>query len=360
MNRLEITPQWRFQGQDPKLQQQMPLLLALLASIHDQGSLQRACVAADVSYRYAWGLLRDATRLFGVPLVHFSRGQGATLTTIGERLVWADRRIRARLSPVLEGLAVELAAELERARADARTPVRLHASHGYAIVALRDAMAAQEIPVELQFRTSVEAYASMDRGTCDVAGFHVATGELEAATLEPFRRLFKPDSHALIALTTRRQGLMVTRGNPASVLAVQDLARAHVRFVNRQAGSGTRALLDALLARDGIDSRAIAGYEVSELTHDAVAAYVASGMADAGFGIEPAARQFGLDFVPLVTERYFLACRTSALGTEPVRRAVAILRSHAFRAHLNDRRGLDSIDAGTLLSLTEAFPVLAG
>ena len=70
-----------------------------------------------------------------------------------------------------------------------------------------------------------------------------------------------------------------------------------MRFINRQQGSGTRAYFDYLLAGQRLRPAQIAGYQDEEFTHAAVAATVASGMADAGFGIEAAARQQELDFV---------------------------------------------------------------
>jgi molybdate transport repressor ModE-like protein len=359
MNRILIKPEWTISEDDNSVQQQMPVLLRLLTAIYELGSLSKACQAAGVSYRYAWGLIRDGSRIFGVPLVNLTRGKGAALTTLGEKLVWADRRISARLAPILDSLAAELAAELERVRADAQPVLRIHASHGYAIAVLRDLLVARGVPVELHFRASVDAFASMDQGKCEMAGFHVSIGALQASTLAPFARLFKPRTHTLISLITRRQGLMVASGNPMSIRAITDLARPGVRFVNRQHGSGTRRLLDVLLANEQVDSHLISGYEIAEFTHDAVAAYIASGMADAGFGVEPGARKFRLDFVPLVNERYFLACRTSALATEPVKEVLAVLRGNEFRAMINDQRGLDSGDAGRTLSIEEAFPGLS-
>jgi molybdate-binding protein len=82
----------------------------------------------------------------------------------------------------------------------------------------------------------------------------------------------------------------VAKGNPKGITGLAGLAQPGVRFVNRQLGSGTRVVPDLLLAGEGIASAAIAGDESAEFTHAAVAALVASGMADAGFGVETAAR----------------------------------------------------------------------
>jgi len=121
----------------------------------------------------------------------------------------------------------------------------------------------------------------------------------------------------------------VARGNPLRIRDVADLARTGLRFVNRQRGAGTRAWFDRLLAEQGLQPRQIRGYEQEEYTHFAVAAAVAAGAADAGFGLRAAAAQFGLGFVAVGSELYFL-CGARALGEHPdVRVLVRELRRRA-------------------------------
>jgi molybdate-binding protein len=160
----------------------------------------------------------------------------------------------------------------------------------------------------------------------------------------------------LIHVATRRQGLAVARGNPKRILSLADLARDGVRFVNRQGGSGTRLLFDLLLSRAGVDTRQIEGYEILEYTHAAVAAYVGSGMADAGFGLEVPARRFGLDFVPLVTERYFFLCRNEFLADPAMQQFESVLRDATFRAQVAQLPGYDPSAAGDTEPARNAFP----
>ena len=89
--------------------------------------------------------------------------------------------------------------------------------------------------------------------------------------------------------------------------------------------------------------------------HAAVAAHVASGMADVGLGVEMAARRFGLAFVPLVRERYFFAVERDALDSAPLRDVVAILQSPAFRDRIDALDGYDAAQTGTIQTLAEAF-----
>jgi molybdate-binding protein len=125
-------------------------------------------------------------------------------------------------------------------------------------------------------------------------------------------------------------GLMVKRSNPLQITALGQLLEPTVRFVNRDPDSGTRMLLDQLLVQEGLDGTRINGYEHVEFTHAAVAAYVASGMADVSFGVEAAARQFDLDFIRLVTEDYFFVCRTPTLENDAVKQVLAVMRSKEF------------------------------
>ena len=109
----------------------------------------------------------------------------------------------------------------------------------------------------------------------------------------------------------RDQGLILPRGNPVQVKHFRDVAAKELRFVNRQRGSGTRLLIDQIIATAASTAASINGYRTEEFTHAAVAATVASGGADAGFGLRAAAAEYRLAFVPLVRERYFLAIRAS-------------------------------------------------
>src|SRR5262249_33858055 len=159
-------------------------------------------------------------------------------------------------------------------------------------------------------------------GHCALGGFHIAEGLDDPAAIAGFLRYLRPGSHKAIGFATRAQGLMMKRGNPKGIASLADLARKDVRFINRQRGSGSRIELDQLLARAGIDADAVGGYQNEEHTHLAVAATVAGGMADAGFGIQAAAAQYELDFLPLLSEHYYLACRADALDSGEVREFV--------------------------------------
>jgi molybdate-binding protein len=150
-------------------------------------------------------------------------------------------------------------------------------------------------------------------------------------------------------------GLMVKRGNPLRIDSLERLLDSSVRFVNRDPESGTRQLFDQLLSQYRVDGTRINGYERVEFTHPAVAAYVASGMADVAFGVEAAARQFDLDFVRLVTEDYFFVCRKEILKLDPVKRVLAIMSSEEFSRAIAELPGYTAKDAGQIKSIRDAF-----
>jgi molybdate transport repressor ModE-like protein len=358
MHKLGIKAVWVLRDH-PEGERLMPRLLALLGAIHDTGSLALACKKTGDSYRHGWGVLREARAVFGAPLVDSVRGRGATLTPLGEKLLWAEKRISARMLPTLESLSSELEAELERASPQSLGVLRVVASHAFAMTALRDFLARRHIPVELAYRGSSDALASFHHGDCDVAGFHVPVGELEPKVLASYGKWLEPAKQALVHLVERRQGIIVAADNPHAITSLADLARAGVRFVNRQPGSGTRIILDHLLGREGVAAKRIRGYDRIEYTHAAVAAFIASGMADAGLGVETAARQFHLGFVPLMNERYFLLVRRDALDSPMIERLLSVMRSREFKAHLVRLQGLDSGRCGKIEDLGSALASLA-
>jgi molybdate-binding protein len=238
------------------------------------------------------------------------------------------------------------------------TLLRVYANHGFAVERLYDALHQAKMPMDLKYVGSEEAVIGLHGGECDLAGFPVPIGEFEAPVVAHYRRWLDTRGHHLIHVATRRQGLMLAPGNPKRVYGLADLTRPGLRFINRQHGSGTRLLLDLMLAREGVDASRITGYTQCEYTHAAVAAYVASGMADAGLGVETPARRFHLEFLPLQTENYFLICRSTTLATPLVQQLLETLRSEAFRREVNALPGYDATGAGEVRAADEQLPEL--
>lgn len=358
MYKVSISPVWRISRVDDGLSDttlDTLVLLRLLSHIKSSGSIASAVKATGSSYRHVWGLLRKAEQLFGTQLLVKQPGRGTRLSPLAESLLLADDRIRARLSPTLESLASELETEIRKTVTGPGNALRLYASHGFAVALLSESINDAHLALEVRYRNSTEALAALARRECDLAGFHVPLGEFEADAVERYTHWLNPEIHILIHLATRNQGLFVARGNPKKITSLGDLKRPQVRFVNRQAGSGTRMLLELMLKKARIPTSDISGFESTEFTHAAVAAYIASDMADVGIGVETAARRFGLDFVPLLQERYFFAVAKAAMNASPMSEAVAILRSQEFAQRIGTLEGYDASDTGRILTMRQAF-----
>jgi molybdate transport repressor ModE-like protein len=332
-----------------------PKLVELLVHVQQTGNLVAACQALDISYRHGWDLVRAGEAHFNATLLHMARGKGSTLSALAEKLVWADHRINARLKPMLDSLASELQAELAKVITPSAPALRVSASYGFSIEKLIEALTTTGTPVHREYVTSTTAAAALFNGQCDACGIHIPMGSQQARALAHYAQWLHDEDLWLIDISTRRQGLMVAPGNPKKIYDLQDLMRPDVQFINRPADSGTRFLLEGLLQEQGLDANAIRDFQHSETTHAAVAAYVASHLADAGFGLERPARFFHLEFVPMVNERYFLVTRTPTLENPAMQRLITTLQSVEFKSQINALPGYDSRHCGSLTPWREAF-----
>jgi len=326
-----------------------PALFLLLQHIRREGALTQAARLAGYSYRPAWGLIKRWEEEFGLPLVKLERGRGrgAELTAFGERLLWVNQRLNEETAPRLETLAAELNESLaEFSRAGRPQRLSLYASHGLAIEKLNALVNAEPgLETDFQIHGSLESLHMLNIGQCQMAGFHFPLGDLGKKLVPRYQRWINERRHNLLLVATRRQGIMAQSGNPKRIRDIRDLTRRSVRYINRQKGSGTRTIFDQLLQDAGIRSSLIAGYSNEEFTHFAVAAMVASGAADAGFGLQAAAARFNLHFVPVLQERYMLAIDKD-LGPELKQKIVRLLRSRRFKQSMGGYEGYDVKQAG--------------
>jgi putative molybdopterin biosynthesis protein len=335
-------------------------LFGLLQAVRDGGSISHAARTLGCSYRYAWGTLKDWEQTLGEALITWTQGQPARLTPFGERLLWAERRARTRVQPQLEALRAELDRMLAEARDDQQLLLTLYASHDVALSVLQQhAAATAQLHLDLRVQGSVDSLRALNAGQCVVAGFHVpAERDADSAYARAMKPLLQPGLHKVIGFCRRRQGLMLRPELVRRVFGLADVQRLGLRLVNRQVGSGTRLLMDHLVAREDLDPARLAGYhDHIEQTHVAVAASVAGGLADAGLGIEAAALEFGLHFLPLASEDYFLACLKPSLQTPAVQRLCEVLGSPAWKRMVTALPGYEPGPApGKVLSMTAALP----
>ena len=345
---IKIKLQYEWQPQPGRGVVVNAALFDVLYAVHETGLLAAAARRVGMSYRHVWGLMGKWERIFGRPLVALRKGRGASLTEFGRKLLWAEQLVQARLVPELESVRHAIGKVLADTAEPSVPALPICASHDLALAELRDRLLHRKgLQLDLRFEGSIASLSALAKGECILAGFHIAEG-MERSAAAPFRRLLKASEHVLIGFATRTQGLMLARGNPKSIESLADLTRPGVRIVNRQRGSGSRVEFDQLIAGAGIEAGAIEGYEHEEFTHLAVAATVAGGMADAGYGIRAAAVQYGLHYIPLLTERYFLACGRSALESQQVSEFVDILRSDELRKILAGLPGYGTAITGAI------------
>lgn len=305
---------------------------ALLDGIGRERSVRGAADRMGVSYRSAWGQVGSLQQAVGGrPLVTKTKGHGSVLTEQGVAL----RDAFAAALDEFEAPLAQAGQRLERTLsallgADARPRRLLLAlSHDPLLLDAVGAMATAGV-VEASIVGSAEAMSKLRAGSVDVAGLHCGEDGSRLPEGPALDGSLAGQDFRVEPLFRREQGLLLAQGNPLGIMSVTDLAACRARFVNRQKGSGTRLWFDRLLAEAGIRPSAIVGYEVEEFTHQAVAAVVASDAADAGFGLRAIAERFGLAFVSVGWETYYLAGQDALLGSDPIR---SLLRNAQARIH---------------------------
>src|SRR5215471_6751077 len=202
------------------------------------------------------------------------------------------------------------------------------------------------VELVLAHRNSSQALDLLQMGCVHIAGSHLrdeATGE---SNLPQVRKLFPRGTAVVFAFAVWEEGIVVAKGNPKAVREIADFARKGVALVNREPGSGSRSLLDSSLKRLGIASSKVKGYEQVAYGHLPAAWQVRTGHADCCVATRAAARVFGLDFVPLVSERYDLVIRKQHLALPAVQLLLDTLNRTAFRRELEGLGGYDTSGAG--------------
>lgn len=197
---------------------------------------------------------------------------------------------------------------------------------------------------------SLDGLVNLRQGLCQISGSHLLDESGEYNT--PFiRHLFPDRAVEIVTLAYRTQGLMLVKGNPKGIREISDIANRNVRFVNRNAGSGTRLWLDAELRNHKIPPEKIQGYDTIVKTHSEAAFLIESGKADAALGLQAAAHQHDLEFIPLFEERYDLVLPLE--NKKPLLPVLDYLQTAAFRTELNALTGYNPAHSGEQIFLQE-------
>lgn len=208
--------------------------------------------------------------------------------------------------------------------------IRIAGSQDFTLDLLASWLHAQDPSLSLTLDSvgSLRGLLALGQKAAHLAGSHLLDEETGDFNRGYIQHLLTPLGVRVVLLgfVEREQGLIVTKGNPKRIGRLADLVRDDVLFVNRQAGAGTRVLLDYHLRRGGLQPKQVHGYEREEPTHLAVAAAVADGRADCGLGVLAAARSLDLDFVPLFQERFDLVIPVEHYESPLLAPLLALLR----------------------------------
>ena len=190
---------------------------------------------------------------------------------------------------------------------------------------------------------SLDGLVNLRLGLCQLSGAHLLE-EGGGYNVSHVQYIFPDRDMELLTVGQRTQGLLLAPGNPKSIKGIADLARPGVRFVNRNRGSGTRLWFDSELKKLGVPIGAIYGYDRLVKTHTEAASLIRAGSADAALGLQAAARQHWLDFIPLFEERYDLVLPCDQ--EETLAPLLDYIQSADFRRSLDMLTGYNTAHSG--------------
>ena len=272
-----------------------------------------------------------------------TRGAGVTMS-----LVRADGLLVIPANSLGHEKNEEVELELYRSRLKLRHNLLAAGSHDLIIDLLATELKKRNplLSLSSSHLGSMGGITAVGQGQAHLAGVHLFDPETGSYNIPYLKKLMPDQKFHLINLVYRMQGWMVPKGNPEHIETVKDLTRLKKGYINRQKGAGTRLLFDYLLEEAGLKAVDIYGYGREEHTHLNVAASVAAGTAGAGLGILPAARAFGLDFVPLVEERYDLLMNDSFYKSPEAKLLLEIITDPKFQEEVEALGGYSMRDAG--------------
>lgn len=199
------------------------------------------------------------------------------------------------------------------------------------------------------YLSSFEGLLALYQDRVDAAACHLFDGRRYNTS---FAAILVPGiSTVLVNVSYRKRGFYVRRGNPKGIQGWPDLGRGDISILNRRPGSSSRILLDVQLKRMGIPASTLKGYDRIMGSHLTMAAAIAEGEADLAIGTERISRQMdGIDFIPLMEERFDIALKKAALEREPVKKMLELLNNETFRREISRFSGNDYRDSGKIIA----------
>jgi putative molybdopterin biosynthesis protein len=325
----------------------------LLSFMLGQPEKQRPAVAVEPTKKIASKLgveefLRVKLGAVGNRIVATPLPRGAGCITT---LTQADGIIRVPNN--IEGLAPHkpVTAELLRPLSSIKNTVVVVGSHDNTLDILADQIrfGHKNLTLSSSHVGSMGGLMAIKKGVCHLAGSHLLDTRNGSYNISYIKKHLPDVRVKLVNLVLRDQGLIVLPGNPKAISGIEDLGRKDITFINRQAGSGTRILLDFRLTQLGIDPSGVKGYENEEFTHMSVAVAVLSGTVDVALGIYAAAKALNLDFIPVVTEQYDLIIPEIFYESENIRILLDTINSPEFKKRVELLGGYSTEKTGRII-----------
>jgi putative molybdopterin biosynthesis protein len=230
-----------------------------------------------------------------------------------------------------------------------RAAMLLGCDPAFGILVSHVARQSADVRLSCRFASSEKALKRLAAGETHLAATHMHNTGSEQSNVTFAKKLLGKISARVIAFTTFEEGLMVARGNPHKIKGVSDLAKKHVRMVNREPGAALRTLLDDRLALSGIPARRVSGYRTLVSNHEEGAQMVLHDLADAALGLRAVASAFGIDFVTLETVRCDIVIPDDMMEHPSVRIMLDVLQTRALRDELASLPGYDPRDTGKMI-----------
>ncbi len=299
----------------------------ILAGLRKFGSLMAASKSLGITYAHAWNVLNALAANVGTPVVTAKRGGedhgGTELTKRGAELLEEYEKLQ-------KGVAQFLGTPTGVVFTDFTPPdLAIIGSSCLGVKILISMLEGHNVEyVEIG---STAGLAALMLGEADISGIHlydIRTGEYNWPFLA---RSWPSGGVVLVRGYLREQGVIVREGNPKRIIGIQDLQKREVRLVNRNLGSGTRELLDRLLAQKKVPTSRVKGYDHEVRTHDDVALEIEEGRADAGLGLRATAERHGLGFIKICDENFDFAIDSRRIKKRSVQAFLEVLRSERFK-----------------------------
>lgn len=271
---------------------------------------------------------------------HIKRLEEAGLVELHETVIKNNvvEKFYKAVSPVIQLRSMVLP--------ESKKPViLLSGSHDKALEVLKWQLS-QHFNILVDTVGSLNGLINLRQGLCQISGTHLMdeNGDFNVSYI---KHIFPDKPVKMLTLVSRTQGLILQQGNPKSIQRIDDLQREDVRFLNRNAGSGTRIWVDNALKEKGIDTGSIRGYHRCVKTHDEAAEAVKNNVADMALGIQCVADAQGLGFIPLFEERFDLVAYDDQI--EAIYPIIDHINTLAFRGVIGGMSGYNTQNSGVIV-----------